>query len=110
MPARPNRRTQSDVPEDDHGFHTTEPQIGIMATTSSNHIGLQGALNILLIMGSSPLQMQEHYPTRDQADADLSEFIVSRMRSDRCERPSLRCRLVAKLRSVGQARCRSPLR
>ena len=41
--------------------------------------GLQGALNILLIMGSSPLQMQEHYPTRDQADADLDEYIASRM-------------------------------
>jgi len=42
--------------------------------------GLQGALNILLIMGSSPLQMQEHYPTRDQADADLDDYIASRTR------------------------------
>jgi homoserine O-acetyltransferase len=30
---------------------------------------------MLLIMGSSPLQMQEHYPTRDQADAYLDNFI-----------------------------------
>ena len=43
--------------------------------------GLQGALNVLLIMGSSPLQMQKHYPTRDQADADLDDFITSRLRS-----------------------------
>jgi len=32
-------------------------------------------------MGSSPLQMQEHYPTRDQADADLDDYIASRMRT-----------------------------
>ena len=55
------------APDWNHGDYKQQPH------------GLQGALNILLIMGSSPLQMQEHYPTRDQADADLSEFIVSRM-------------------------------
>ena len=54
-------------PDWNHGDYKQQPH------------GLQGALNILLIMGSSPLQMQEHYPTRDQADADLSEFIASRM-------------------------------
>jgi homoserine O-acetyltransferase len=41
--------------------------------------GLRTALYILLVMGSSPLQMQKNYPTRDVADAYLDEFIKTRM-------------------------------
>jgi homoserine O-acetyltransferase/O-succinyltransferase len=40
--------------------------------------GLKTALDMLLIMGSSPLQMQKIYPTRDQADAYLENFIRTR--------------------------------
>jgi homoserine O-acetyltransferase len=40
--------------------------------------GLKTSLDMLLIMGSSPLQMQEHFPTRDQADAYLEKFISTR--------------------------------
>jgi homoserine O-acetyltransferase len=43
--------------------------------------GLRTALYMLLIMGSSPLQMQKQYPTRDQADSFLDEFVKSRMAS-----------------------------
>ncbi len=40
--------------------------------------GLKTALDMLLIMGSSPLQMQKQYPTRDAADAYLDSFIQMR--------------------------------
>jgi homoserine O-acetyltransferase/O-succinyltransferase len=43
--------------------------------------GLQTALYTLLIMGSSPLQMQKEYPTRDQADRFLENFVKGRMES-----------------------------
>jgi homoserine O-acetyltransferase len=36
---------------------------------------------MLLIMGSSPLQMQEQYPTRDQADTYLRSFIDSHVKT-----------------------------
>jgi homoserine O-acetyltransferase/O-succinyltransferase len=41
--------------------------------------GLQTALYMLLIMGSSPLQMQKDEPTRDRADAFLEDFVRTRM-------------------------------
>ena len=41
--------------------------------------GLKTSLEMLLIMGSSPLQMQEHYPTRDAADAYLGKYLEDRM-------------------------------
>jgi len=47
----------------DNGDYKTQPP------------GLKTSLEILLIMASSPLQMQEHYPTRDQADPFLESFI-----------------------------------
>jgi homoserine O-acetyltransferase len=47
------------------GDYTTQPP------------GLRIALEMLLIMGSSPLQMQEHEPTRDEADAYLENFLNS---------------------------------
>ena len=40
--------------------------------------GLADALDVLLIMGSSPLQMQKQAPTRDQADTQLEKFIADR--------------------------------
>src|SRR5579862_1952340 len=43
--------------------------------------GLQGAIDILLLMGSAPLQWQKNYPTRDKADAYLDEQIKTRMAS-----------------------------
>jgi homoserine O-acetyltransferase len=41
--------------------------------------GIRTALYFLLIMGSSPLQMQKDQPTRDQADAYLDHFVTTRM-------------------------------
>ncbi len=41
--------------------------------------GLRSALNIFLILTSSPLQMQKNYPTRDQADAYVDQFLKARM-------------------------------
>jgi homoserine O-acetyltransferase len=41
--------------------------------------GLQTAVDILLIMGSSALQMQKNYPTRDQADAYLDNYVKTGM-------------------------------
>jgi homoserine O-acetyltransferase len=43
--------------------------------------GLKTALDVLLIMGSSPLQMQKQYPTRDAADTFLDNFIKTRFAS-----------------------------
>ena len=43
--------------------------------------GLRTALYALLIMGSSPLQMQKTFPTRDVADKFLDDFIAARMKS-----------------------------
>src|SRR5579859_2720862 len=41
--------------------------------------GLRTALDLLLIAGSAPLQMQKSYPTRDAADKYLDEYFASRM-------------------------------
>ena len=41
--------------------------------------GLRNAIKMLLIMGSSPLQMQKNYPTRDAADAYLQKFLDAGM-------------------------------
>jgi homoserine O-acetyltransferase len=43
--------------------------------------GLKTALYALLIMGSSPLQMQKTFPTRDAADKFLDDFIAARMKT-----------------------------
>lgn len=50
-----------------HGDYTAQPP------------GLKTSLEMLLIMGSSPLQMQKQYPTRDAADAFLAKFLETRM-------------------------------
>jgi homoserine O-acetyltransferase/O-succinyltransferase len=38
-------------------------------------LGLKTAIDILIIQGSSPLQMQKRYPTRDTADAALAKIV-----------------------------------
>jgi homoserine O-acetyltransferase len=43
--------------------------------------GLRTALYMLLIMGSSPLQMQKSVPSRDAADAFLDNYVRSRLTS-----------------------------
>ena len=65
--------------------------------------GLKTALDVLLVMGSSPLQMQKQYPTRDAADAFLDDFIRTRFAIHRCQRLSLCLRCVAQLRSIAQS-------
>jgi homoserine O-acetyltransferase/O-succinyltransferase len=52
-----------------HGDYTSQPA------------GLKTALDMLLIMGSTPLQMQKQFPTRDQADTYLDKFIQTRSAS-----------------------------
>jgi homoserine O-acetyltransferase len=41
--------------------------------------GLHSALYLLLMAGSSPLTMQRDYPTREQADADLEDWMKDRL-------------------------------
>jgi len=43
--------------------------------------GMKTALDVFLIMASSPLQLQKNNPTRDQADAYLDQFLKTRMAS-----------------------------
>jgi homoserine O-acetyltransferase len=43
--------------------------------------GLNDALGILLIMGSSPLQMQKQQPTREKADGFLADYVSSRFKT-----------------------------
>ena len=47
--------------------------------------GLKTSLDVLLIMGSSPLQMQKQYPTRDAADAFSGQLHSHPICLDRCE-------------------------
>jgi len=55
-------------PEWKGGEYATEPRQG-----------LRTALDLLLIAGSAPLQMQRNYPTRDAADKELDEYFAARM-------------------------------
>jgi homoserine O-acetyltransferase len=41
--------------------------------------GLRAAMNVVLIMASSALQMQKDFPTRDQADAFLDRFMKDQL-------------------------------
>ena len=43
--------------------------------------GLDSALGVLLIMGSSPLQMQKQEPTREKADEYLENYISTRAKT-----------------------------
>ena len=58
-----------DDPEWNNGEYTREPA------------GLRTAEFALMIMGSSPLQMQKNYPTRDSADAYLEDTLNTRVSS-----------------------------
>jgi homoserine O-acetyltransferase len=55
-------------PEWKGGQYTAEPRQG-----------LRTALDLLLIAGSAPLQMQKNYPTRDAADKYLDDYFATRM-------------------------------
>lgn len=56
-------------PEWNNGEYTQEPH------------GMAASLEIILIMGSSPLQMQRNEPTREQADAYLENHLAEHMKS-----------------------------
>jgi len=56
-------------PEWNNGEYTQQPH------------GMAAALQVLLIMGSSPLEMQKEFPTRDLADAYLEQWIAAEMKS-----------------------------
>lgn len=56
-----------DDPAWNHGEYTKQPE------------GLKTALDMLLIMGSTPLQLQKHYPTRDEADTYLANFVKTHL-------------------------------
>jgi homoserine O-acetyltransferase len=43
--------------------------------------GLAAALDVLLLMGSSPLQMQKQQPTREKADDFLENYIATRSKT-----------------------------
>jgi homoserine O-acetyltransferase/O-succinyltransferase len=43
--------------------------------------GLSGALSVLFIMSSSPLQLQRQAPTREQADAFIEDWKASRLKT-----------------------------
>jgi homoserine O-acetyltransferase len=43
--------------------------------------GLAAALDVLLLMGSAPLQMQKNEPTREKADAFLENYVVTRSKT-----------------------------
>ena len=51
-----------------NGDYTSEPQQG-----------LRTALDLLLILGSAPVQMQKNYPTREAADKFLDDYFAARM-------------------------------
>ena len=57
-------------PEWNHGEYTRQPH------------GLADAIHILLIMGSSPLQLQKEAPDRDSADKLLEERVAKLMKED----------------------------
>jgi homoserine O-acetyltransferase len=57
-------------PQWDHGNYTTQPH------------GLQTTKEMLLIMGSSPLQMQMQYPTREDADKYLATYLARPSKMD----------------------------
>ncbi len=59
----------------------TDPEWNNGEYTQPPH-GLVGALNILLIMGSSPLQWQKEAPDRDSADKFLDERIARYLKED----------------------------
>ncbi len=59
----------STSPDFNHGDYKQQPH------------GLTAALDVLLVLVSSPLRMQKEEPTRDQADKFLEDFIASHMKT-----------------------------
>jgi homoserine O-acetyltransferase len=57
-------------PDWNNGEYTRQPR------------GLADAIHILMIMGSSPLQMQKQYPDRDSADKYLEDTVARLMKED----------------------------
>ena len=57
---------------------TTDPEWHGGDYTQEPH-GLVAAADILLLMGSAPLELQHDYPTRDAADADLDKWLKERL-------------------------------
>ncbi len=66
-----NRMTRKMIMDD----ITTAPGFHGGEYTSEPVDGLRAAYEIEILMGSSPLQMQEHEPTREQADAYLAQTL-----------------------------------
>jgi homoserine O-acetyltransferase len=58
----------------------TDPEWNNGEYTKPPH-GLACALDILLLMGSSPLQMQKQSPTREKADAFLENYVSTRTKT-----------------------------
>src|SRR5689334_20827978 len=56
-------------PEWKNGEYTKQPR------------GLTTAIYVLMWMGSSPLQYQKQYPTRDAADKYVEEQVASRLKN-----------------------------
>lgn len=59
---------------------TTDPDYNHGEYTHQLH-GLQEAIDISLLVGSSPLQWQKNFPTREKADAFLDQQLKARMSS-----------------------------
>ncbi|HEV7165655.1 MAG TPA: alpha/beta fold hydrolase [Gammaproteobacteria bacterium] len=57
---------------------TTDPDWHGGEYTQQPH-GLISALDLLVIMGSAPLEMQKDYPTRELADADIAAWFKERL-------------------------------
>ena len=60
-------------PDWNHGEYAQQPH------------GLAAALDVVLIMGSSPLQMQKDEPTRETADAFLENYVSHAREDHGCE-------------------------
>src|SRR2546427_3732640 len=56
--------------------------------------GLRAALYILMLMGSSPLQMQKSYPAKDAADKYLDDWRSEEHTSELQSQSNLVCRLL----------------
>jgi len=60
---------------------TNDPAYKNGEYTEQPHDGLVGAINLLMMMTSSPLQWHKTAPTRDAADKWYADQIVSRLRT-----------------------------
>ncbi len=58
----------------------TDPEWNNGEYTKPVH-GMSAALDVLLLMGSAPLRMQQELPTREKADAYLDNFVENRIKT-----------------------------